>query len=178
MKSLPIKERPRDLLFVSIFIIFTIAALLLEPLRAFNLNCSCLCKKNPQNLLWPPQKVREFYQLWARNYDGFLLHPPLWFRVLSFATLFVYVPFYVVGSYAFLYGKEWIRIPSLMYCSAVVYSVFPIIVEDLWGKHFGARSWQGLMGHMICGIFGVMLFLRVVFSPLFGGLERKKQKLH
>ena len=40
---------------------------------------------------------------------------PPWFRVLVLLEIFVQLPFFLVGVYAFAARREWIRIPALIY---------------------------------------------------------------
>ena len=40
---------------------------------------------------------------------------PPWFRVLVLIEVFLQLPFFFVGAYAFAARREWIRIPALVY---------------------------------------------------------------
>ena len=80
---------------------------------------------------WPPAAVVDAYVWWCRNYDSLLGHNPVWlvvrlqphssryysrvfcrFETLAWVSPFVYTPFYFFAIYAFIYKKEWIRIPG------------------------------------------------------------------
>ena len=40
---------------------------------------------------------------------------PPWFKVLVLMEVFLQLPFFFVGAYAFAARREWIRIPALVY---------------------------------------------------------------
>jgi fructose-specific phosphotransferase system IIC component len=55
--------------------------------------------------------------------------PPLapWFKALVYSEVFLQLPFFFVGAYAFLARKNWIRIPAIIYGSFVVATMVPIL---------------------------------------------------
>ena len=47
---------------------------------------------------------------------------------------FLYTPFYLAGMYAIWKGKDWIRVPVLMYSAMLLYSLMAIIGENVYGE--------------------------------------------
>ena len=56
-----------------------------------------------------------------RPFDVFL-DPPLWLRIMCAIDGYVFGPFYLVLIFAFVKGRDWVRIPALLYGSAIIYS--------------------------------------------------------
>ncbi len=53
----------------------------------------------------------------------------IWIDALLFG------PFYLVGIYAYVTGKSWIRIPSIIYSSMLITNVLIILSEEIYGVH-------------------------------------------
>ncbi len=53
----------------------------------------------------------------------------IWIDALFFG------PFYAIAIYAYLKGKEWIRIPSIIYASVILTNVTIILGEEAFGTH-------------------------------------------
>jgi hypothetical protein len=64
-----------------------------------------------------------------------LLARPAWWKVTIWIDALFFGPFYIVAIYAYIKGKEWIRIPSIMYASALLTIVLVILGEEIAGTH-------------------------------------------
>ena len=58
---------------------------------------------------------------------------PAWFQGLVYIECFLQLPFFFFAAYAFVKGKNWIRIPALIYGIEVVTSMVCILGELLAG---------------------------------------------
>ncbi|CAI8015334.1 hypothetical protein GBAR_LOCUS9504 [Geodia barretti] len=103
-------RRPVDLFFVSIFASFAVIAVTIDFVQSTY--GAVLEKEALEYGSWPPAAVVDAYVWWCRNYDSLLGHNPVWFETLAWVSPFVYTPFYFFAIYAFIYKKEWIRIPG------------------------------------------------------------------
>ena len=56
---------------------------------------------------------------YAHNCDPLFLTPPVWMRLAAGLSGFVYGPFYLLLVFALIKGKNWIRLPSVMYATAI-----------------------------------------------------------
>jgi hypothetical protein len=61
------------------------------------------------------------YAAWAG--DDFLLADNAFARVTTAISGFVYGPFYLVLVYAFVRGRNWIRVPALIYAGAILHGM-------------------------------------------------------
>ena len=59
---------------------------------------------------------------YARSFDPVFLDPPLWLRIMCTIDAYVFGACYLVFIFAFVKGRNWVRIPALLYGSAIVYS--------------------------------------------------------
>lgn len=54
---------------------------------------------------------------------------PPWFKGLAANEIFVQLPFFFVGAYAFMTGKQWITMPALVYGVSTATTLLPILSE-------------------------------------------------
>ncbi len=60
-------------------------------------------------------------------------HMPPWFMSLALCEVCVQLPFFFVGTYAFITGKQWIRLPALIYGVSTATTLIPILA-DIMGQ--------------------------------------------
>lgn len=61
--------------------------------------------------------------------DPLMKEMPNWFTSLVFLEVFVQLPFFFVGAYAFATKREWIRFPALLYGINVASTMVPILAS-------------------------------------------------
>ena len=64
---------------------------------------------------WPPKIGIEMAHDWGLKSDPLQLARPVWFITTIWWDVLYFGPFYLFAIYAFTFGKDWIRIPSLLY---------------------------------------------------------------
>lgn len=85
--------------------------------------------------LWPPRLAVDAIHWWGRTFDPVLLARPAWWKVTIWIDALGFGPFYLVAIYAFLTGKNWIRLPSLLYSAVMLTNVTVILGEEYAGAH-------------------------------------------
>lgn len=60
---------------------------------------------------------------------------PQWWKDTILLDVIFYGPFYCAAIYAFVRGKEWIRIPAVFYGGMLFADVFIILGEEIAGPH-------------------------------------------
>lgn len=85
--------------------------------------------------VWPPKPLVELMHWFGNNHDPLLMARPMWWRMTIWIDAIFFGPFYVFGIYAFTAGKEWIRIPSIIYASVMLTNVTIILGEEFNGPH-------------------------------------------
>eukprot|EP00887_Chlorella_sp_A99_P002386 scaffold10.g2386.t1 len=77
---------------------------------------------------WYPQSLLDVQSWYLDTYQDPLMRDlPLWFKSLVYTEVFLQLPFFLLGSYAWIARKNWIRIPALIYGSFVASTMVPIL---------------------------------------------------
>jgi hypothetical protein len=106
-----LRERPFDLFLVFWFFAFSISSFVFEQFIVFGVDLSTTTDVFGRTWYW-----------YARSFDPVFLDTPLWLRIMCTIDGYVFGAFYPVFIYAFVRGRNWVRIPALLYGSAIVYS--------------------------------------------------------
>ena len=85
--------------------------------------------------LWPPAPAIDLIHWYGSNFDQVLMARPAWWRMTIWIDSLFFGPFYVFAIYAWTTGKNWIRIPSIIYASVMITNVTIILGEELMGSH-------------------------------------------
>ena len=89
--------------------------------------------------VWPLPPVIDAIHWWGRTFDPLVLARPLWWRTLIWIEVLFYGPFYAVAVYAFARRRDWIRIPSIMWATAMLMSVSVVLTEETLGPVRGGQ---------------------------------------
>lgn len=84
---------------------------------------------------WPPQPALAVIHWWEKTFDPLLWARPAWYRATIWLDVLVFGPFYAVAIYAYARGRDWIRIPSIIWASIMFTNVFIILFDELHGVH-------------------------------------------
>ena len=128
---IPLSERRIDALFVAFFVLnigfityqVDLEQLVIDDPRAF------------EYPLWPPAPVVDLVHWWGEHFDPVLMARPPWWRATIWIDALFFGPFYAFAIYAFLRGKDWIRLPSIIWASVLMTNVTIILFEELVGPH-------------------------------------------
>ena len=82
---------------------------------------------------WPPKPVVDAAYWWGKNFDELLMARPMFWRMTIWIDQLFFGPFYILANYAYTKGKEWIRIPSIIYASVMMTNVTIIMGEEFFG---------------------------------------------
>ena len=100
----PLGARPRDWFFVLAFAFFAFTSAFSDAVVARGI---ALAPDSPH--FWA--RANWWY---AQGTDPLLLRPPTGLRVQVAISAFVFGPFYLLLVYAFVAGKNWIRMPAIV----------------------------------------------------------------
>ncbi len=85
--------------------------------------------------VWPLPCMVDLVHWWGKNFDPVLMARPVWWKATIWIDSIFFGPFYTAGLYAFIKGKEWIRIPCFVYSGLMFANVTIILSEEIWGPH-------------------------------------------
>jgi EXPERA (EXPanded EBP superfamily) len=90
---------------------------------------------------WPPAPVVNLVQWYGRHWDPLLMARPAFFRATIWIDVIAFGPFYAFAIYAFVRGRDWIRVPALVWSGIMMANVAIILFEERYGvyrtPHFG-----------------------------------------
>jgi hypothetical protein len=72
---------------------------------------------------------------WGRTFDPVLLARPAWWKATIWIDSLFFGPFYAFALYAFIRGRDWIRLPSVIWASVMLTNVTIILSEEMFGIH-------------------------------------------
>ena len=93
--------------------------------------------------LWPPAFWVDIIHWYGNNFDPVLIARPAWWRMTIWIDSLFFGPFYMFAIYAWTKGKNWIRIPSIIWASVMMTNVTIILGEEFMGAARDAGSPPG-----------------------------------
>jgi EXPERA (EXPanded EBP superfamily) len=120
--ALPLRKRPFDLVLVCIFVAFAFSAFVMEPYVVFKIDFVHRAG-DPFAAAW---------RMYASTWDPIFLDTPPWLQLLSGADEFLYGPFYLVLAYAFVRGRDWIRMPAIIWAGIIMFGTTFYFTMELW----------------------------------------------
>jgi len=160
-QSIPLRERPFDVLLVVFFLInllFTTYVVSLEQVVIDDIN-------HFVQPLWPPAPLLALVHWWERGFDPLLIARPAWYRATIWLDVLVFGPFYAVASYAFVRGRDWIRVPAVIWGSVLFTNVFIILADELWGVHASPHPATVVAANLAWMVMPFAVGWRVLRSP-------------
>ena len=127
----PFSQRKVDWIFVSFFLInfFFIT---------YIVDIEQLIIPNPDNFqqpFWPPPAMIQLIHWYGHAFDPLLIARPQWWKMTIWMDVLLYGPFYLLAIYAFIKGRDWIRVPAIFYSGMMFMGVTVILGEEIAGPH-------------------------------------------
>ncbi len=130
-RTIPLSRRPLDVALVAFFavnLLFTTYVVSLEQVVI----------DDPFRFTppaWPPGPLLALVHWYEKSFDPLLLARPAWYRATIWIDVLLFGPFYAVAIWAYAKGRDWIRIPSVVWASMMFTNVFIILFDELKGIH-------------------------------------------
>jgi len=84
---------------------------------------------------WPPHAIVDMVHSYGLKYDPLLMARPAFWRMTIWIDVLWNGPFYVAAIYAISRGREWIRVPALVWSGSMSAVVLVILAEEYNGIH-------------------------------------------
>jgi hypothetical protein len=107
--NLPLRRRPVDIVFAVVFALFIVTSCIADMLPTLGVDFS----RPTGNFL-----VDSNYW-YAHDADQLFMHPPVWMRIVTGLSAFVYLAFYLVLVPALIRGWNWIQLPAVIYATLI-----------------------------------------------------------
>lgn len=128
---IPLSQRRADIVILAFFLVNILFI-------TYIVDFEQLVVADPSNFkypVWPLPFMVDLVHWWGRSFDPLLMARPPWWKATIWIDSLFFGPFYVVAIYAYIKGKEWIRIPSIIYSSVLITNVIIILSEEIYGPH-------------------------------------------
>lgn len=131
LRRIPLRARPFDLVILAFFVINLLFITYIVDIEQ-------LIIADPYHFnypLWPPAPAVDAIHWWGNTFDPLLMARPVWWKMTIWIDNLFFGPFYVVAIYAYVKGKDWIRMPSVIYASILLTNVIIILGEEYAGQN-------------------------------------------
>jgi len=122
-RVVPLSQRSGDWFFVLAFSVFAFTSFFSDALAGLGVEF-----RPDSASFW--NRANYWY---AADTDPYFLTHPVHLRIQTFISGFVFGPFYVVLVYAFVTGKDWVRLPAIIYVSAMAYGMLIFLGSEFLG---------------------------------------------
>ncbi len=84
---------------------------------------------------WPPHAIVDMVHSYGQKYDPLLMARPAFWRMTIWIDVLWNGPFYIAAIYAISRGRDWIRVPALIWSGSMSAVVLIILAEEYNGIH-------------------------------------------
>lgn len=130
-ETVPLRERRGDWLFLGFF-------LLNATFITYVVDLEQLVIADPARFdppLWPPAPLVDLVHWWGNTFDPLLIARPAFWRMTIWIDVLFFGPYYLAALYAFVRGRDWIRVPALVWSGTMLANVLIILMEERFGEH-------------------------------------------
>ena len=131
LKAIPLRRRRFDWILLAFF---TVNLLFIT----YIIDIEQLTVADPYHFrypVWPPKPFVDMVHDYGRHNDPLLMARPVFWRMTIWIDVIWNGPFYVAAVYALARGREWIRVPALLWCGTMSAVVLVILSEEYSGLY-------------------------------------------
>ena len=154
---IPLRQRRIDLAILAFFFVNILFITYIVDLEQ-------LVIANPNHFtypFWPPAPMVDAVHWWGRTFDHLVLARPVWWKMTIWIDALGFGPFYLVAIYAFITGKNWIRLPSLLYSAVMLTNVIIILGEEYAGPYASPNFPMVFLANLPWLVFPVLIIARM-----------------
>jgi len=156
-KTIPLSKRPLDLIYLAFFVINL-------SFITYIVDVEQIIIEDPAHFqypIWPPAPLVDLVHWWGRNFDPVLMARPAWWKATIWIDSLLFGPFYAFAIYAYVKGREWIRLPTLLWGAVMMTNVTIILSEEMFGPHATPRLGVVLLANAPWFLFPIALIARM-----------------
>jgi len=160
-KTIPLKERRLDYIYIAFFLVNLLFITYIVDLEQ-------LVIKDPANFkypVWPFPFFVDMIHWWGNTFDPLQNARPMWWKATIWLDVLFFGPYYLAAAYAFIKGKDWIRIPTIIISSILFTNVFIILSEEIWGPVSAINLPMVLMANAPWFLFPIFLVWKMWKHP-------------
>jgi hypothetical protein len=111
--------------------------------------------------IWPPGPLVDLVHWWGNTFDPLQMARPVWWKMTIWIDVLGFGPFYVAAIYAFIKGRDWIRLPSLLYSATMLTNVTIILGEEYAGPHATPHFPIVFLANLAWLVFPIVIIARM-----------------
>jgi hypothetical protein len=160
-QPIPLKDRRTDYIYIAFFLVNLLFITYIVDLEQ-------LVIKDPANFkypLWPLPFFVDMIHWWGNTFDPLQNARPMWWKATIWLDVLFFGPYYLAAAYAFIKGKDWIRIPTIIISSILFTNVFIILSEEIWGPVSAINLPMVLLANAPWFLFPVFLVWKMWKHP-------------
>jgi hypothetical protein len=158
---MPLRRRPFDFVFLAFLI-------LNATFITYIVDIEQIVIKDPSHFdypAWPPAPLVDLVHWFGRSGDPLLLaRPPFWQMTIWIDVIF-FGPFYFFAIYAFIRGRNWIRVPALVWSGMMLSNVLIILMEERFGQHAAPHFGNVLLANLAWLVMPLLMIWRMRKQP-------------
>lgn len=153
----PLRQRRRDIAILAFFVVNLLFVTYIIDVEQ-NVIADPYYFEYP---VWPLPFMVDIIHWWGNNFDPVLMARPMWWRMTIWIDSLFFGPFYMIAIYAYIKGREWIRIPSIIYASVMLTNVTIILGEEIGGPYASPQLGWVLLANASWVIFPLFIIYRM-----------------
>jgi len=130
--AVPLSERKLDYAFLVFFAINLLVITYIVDIEQLTIPSMAGAWEYPS---WPPRWAVDIIHDYGNTHDPLQIARPVWWKMTIWIDALIFGPFYVAALYAFIKGRDWIRIPAVFYSGLMFANVTIILGEEFAGPH-------------------------------------------
>jgi hypothetical protein len=160
-QPIPLRRRPLDIGLLGFFVfnlVFVSYVISLEQIAI----------GDPASFvppLWPPRGAIALVHWWEKTYDPLLWARPAWYRATIWIDVLFFGPFYAAAIFAYSRGRDWIRLPSILWAGLMFANVTIIVFDELFGVHASPYPWVVVGANASWFLVPVIVLWRMASRP-------------
>jgi hypothetical protein len=136
-QSIPLRRRPLDIGLLGFFVFNLFFVSYVISLEQIAIGNPAAFVPPP----WPPRGAITLVHWWEKTYDPLLWARPAWYRATIWIDVLLFGPFYAAAILAYSRGRDWIRLPSILWAGLMFANVTIILFDELLGVHASPHPW-------------------------------------
>jgi hypothetical protein len=159
--ALPLRKRPLDIILL-VYLVFNLFAI------TYLFDIEQIVIPDASHFTypaWPPRAIVDLGHWWGQTVDLLLFARPAWWRATIWIDALLFGPYYAFAIFAFIKGRNWIRMPSVIYASVMLTNVTIILSEEIWGPHATPHLASVIGANASWVIAPILIILRMWKEP-------------
>lgn len=155
--SIPLSRRPGDYAFIVFFFINLVFI-------TYIVDAEQLIIADPNHFsypIWPPKALVDMVHWWGNTFDPAQMAREPWWRATIWIDVLAFGPFYALAIFAFVKGRNWIRVPAFVWAGLMEANVIIILFEELLGAHKTPRPGVVLAANLPWLLFPLLVIARL-----------------